>query len=130
MDIKLATALRALNAGEVRTELFDEEHRGADPADLYATLLSMRPDDEDLVVTHGDYCTPNVLVDEETLQLTGFVDLGRAGVADRHQDLALAARSIVYNFGDEWVQPFFEAYGEPSPDEAKMAFYKLLDEFY
>jgi aminoglycoside phosphotransferase len=130
VNVKLATALRAINAGEVRTELFDKEHRGIDPQELYARLLATRPADEDLVVTHGDYCTPNILVDPDSLQLTGFVDLGRVGVSDRYQDLALAARSIAYNFGQEWVPPFFKAYGEPDPDKPKMSFYRLLDEFY
>lgn len=61
--------------------------------------------------------------------VAGFIDLGRAGVADRHQDFACAARSIAYNFGDAFVAPFFSAYGA-EPDPARIAFYQLLDEFF
>jgi Phosphotransferase enzyme family len=32
--------------------------------------------------SHGDYCLPNVLIDEES-RVTGYVDLGELGVADR-----------------------------------------------
>ncbi len=51
-------------------------------------------------------------------------------MADRYQDLALAARSIAYNFGAEWIKPFLDAYGLTEIDPAKIAFYKLLDEFF
>jgi aminoglycoside phosphotransferase len=129
-DVKIARARRHVRAGRVQESLFDREWSGRNAEDLFGLLLSCVPSEpETLAVTHGDYCTPNVLLDPETLTLTGFVDLGRAGVADVYQDLALASRSIRQNFGEEWVQPFFEAYGIPSTDEEKLLFYRLLDEF-
>ena len=62
--------------------------------------------------------------------MSGFVDLGRAGVGDRYRDLALAQRSLIRNCGAVWVPFFFTEYGLPQPDEAKLTFYQLLDEFY
>ncbi|MDA1189987.1 MAG: aminoglycoside 3'-phosphotransferase [Chloroflexi bacterium] len=106
---------------------FDPERRGKTAADLLETLLRTRPSDEDLVFTHGDYCLPNVIVRGDAL--SGFVDLGRAGVADRYQDIALAARSIRRNCGPGYEGVFFEAYGLERPDWAKIEYYKLLDEF-
>ncbi|HLX56069.1 MAG TPA: phosphotransferase, partial [Ktedonobacteraceae bacterium] len=59
-----------------------------------------------------------------------FIDWGRAGIADRYQDLALAARSLAYNFGPGWESLLWEAYGLQTVDAAKIAFYRLLDEFF
>jgi aminoglycoside phosphotransferase len=42
----------------------------------------------------------------------------------------LAARSITFNYGAEWVSPFFESYGLTSPDPEKLYFYTLLDELF
>ncbi len=55
---------------------------------------------------------------------------GAPEVADRYQDLALAARSIDYNFGAEWIAPFFDAYDISPVDQTKVSFYQLLDEFF
>ena len=126
-------ACRRLAAGLVDERDFDAAHAGWSGTDLFHELVATRPAAEDLVFTHGDYCLPNVILRGPTLGgslLAGFVDVGRAGVADRHRDLALAARSIAYNLGDAWVAPFFAAYGLAEPDPAKLAFYRLLDEFF
>jgi aminoglycoside phosphotransferase len=81
---------------------------------LFAELLATAPVDEDLVLTHGDYCLPNILLDGD--KLSGFVDLGRAGVGDRYRDLALARRSLIRNCGAAWVPRFFVEYGLSQPD--------------
>ena len=114
-------------AGRVDESDFDVSRAGRRAVELIGEVELMRPTDEDLVVTHGDYCLPNIIVDANAV--AGFIDLGRAGVADRYQDLALAARSIASNFGDAYVKPFFSAYGV-DPDARRIAFYQLLDEFF
>jgi aminoglycoside phosphotransferase len=68
--------------------------------------------------------------DFQSGQFIGFVDCGRTGLADRYQDLALASRSVGSNFGSEWVQHFFDAYGVTDPDETKLCYFRLLDEFF
>ncbi|WP_188241290.1 APH(3')-II family aminoglycoside O-phosphotransferase [Stenotrophomonas maltophilia] len=131
-DQRLASRLPAaqarVEAGRVDADDFDDERLGQSPQQVFAQLCSTRPDHEDLVVSHGDACVPNLMVSEG--RFSGFIDCGRLGVADRYQDLALAARSLVHNFGDtRWVTPLFQRYGAVA-DERRLAFYRLLDEFF
>jgi kanamycin kinase len=88
-----------------------------------ARLQQLRPSREDLVVCHGDYCLPNVLIDN--WQVCGFVDFGNLGVADRWADLAVATWSVTWNLGPGWEDAFFRAYGVER-DSRKIAFYRLL----
>lgn len=129
LPVLVAEAERRLRAGQVDLEELDDERQGLSLDALAAQLHARRPKDEDLVTAHGDYCLPNVLFDPDSFALTGFVDLGRFGVADRHLDLALAERSLRHNDLGEWTGVFFDAYGI-APDWDKIGFYQLLDEFF
>ena len=129
IDIQIRRAQQNMAAGLVNADHFDIYRHGRTARDLIEEIQQTRPAEDDLVVTHGDYCLPNILVDPVTQQITGFVDLGRMGVADRFVDLAIGARSITYNLGGIWVEPFMVAYGL-SMDRAKYNFYTALDEFF
>lgn len=131
-DQRLASRLQAaqarVEAGLVDADDFDDERLGQSAQQVFAELCSTRPDHEDLVVSHGDACLPNLMAVEG--RFSGFIDCGWLGEADRYQDLALAARSLVHNFGDtRWVAPLFQRYGA-LVDERRLAFYRLLDEFF
>lgn len=63
-------------------------------------------------------------------RFSGFIDCGRLGVADRHQDLALACWSIRHNIDETWIGPFLKRYGLPEAEPAKLSWYRLLDEFF
>ena len=114
--------------GLVNEADFDDKRLGRSAAEVFEELLSKRPANEDLVFTHGDYCLPNVIVDEE--KVTGFVDWGSAGVSDRYKDIALVVRSLKRNTREDLATSFFEAYGISRPDAEKVEFYQLLDEFW
>jgi len=126
---RLAAAKARLAAGQVDAEDFDDEQQGQSADQVFVELLATVPalPQADLVITHGDACLPNLIAEDG--RFSGFIDCGRAGVADRHQDLALAARSIADDLGQAWVQPFFAHYGV-APDPQRLAFYRLLDEFF
>jgi kanamycin kinase/streptomycin 3"-kinase/aminoglycoside 3'-phosphotransferase-2 len=118
---------------------FDEERSGRSASALLDELLELRPRAEelevgDLVVCHGDACLPNFLVDPESHEVTGMVDVHRLGVADRHLDLALATRSMANTtlnpaFGPDAADALLAAYGGPA-DPWRLDFYRLLDEFF
>ncbi len=127
---KLELAQRRVATGLVDETDFDEQRQGMNAETLLKQLLANQPRDEDLVFTHGDYCLPNVLLDPQQRRVNGFIDWGRAGIADRYQDLALAARSLIYNVGPGWEPLLWHEYGLTTVEEEKIAFYQLLDEFF
>ena len=66
------------------------------PEQLLLWLEENRPR-FDPVLSHGDYCMPNVFFDQG--RVSGMIDLGDAGVADRWRDIALCWGSLERNFG-------------------------------
>ena len=129
---QLDEARDRIAAGRVNEDDFDAARRGRAAADLFVDLLDMVPQHEDLVLVHSDFCLPNVLLSwvGRELQLTGLVDCGRAGLGDRHQDLALAIRSLIFNFGGDTVATFLSAYGGAPIDSKTLEFFTILDEFF
>ncbi|MBT1156561.1 aminoglycoside 3'-phosphotransferase [Aminobacter anthyllidis] len=128
LERRIAVAKARVEAGEVDEDDFDDERLGQTAQQLFEELRARRPAAESLVVTHGDASMPNFMADDG--RFSGFIDCSRLGVADLHQDLALACWSIQYNLGEEWVAPFLALYGRPDADEAKLTYYQLLDEFF
>jgi aminoglycoside 3'-phosphotransferase-2 len=128
LDVRLELARRRAEADLVDGSDFDEARRGQSPIDLLGYLKTEHPAHPDLVVTHGDATLENLMADHEGFK--GFLDCGRLGVADRYQDLALANRSIRAHLGEAWVRTFFDHYALPEPDERKLHYYEVLDEFF
>ncbi len=124
----VAEARRRARDGRVEITHLDRDHGGWTPERLLAALDAHIPPDEDLVFTHGDFCLGNIIVADE--EVVGLVDWGRAGVADRYQDIALLLRSFDYNAGDPLEDVFRREYGLAALDRPKLEFYRLLDEFF
>ncbi|WP_189008625.1 APH(3') family aminoglycoside O-phosphotransferase [Deinococcus roseus] len=120
---RLPEARLRLAAGLVDQTGFAE----VSPEDMLEQLEQSIPP-EDLVLTHGDYCFPNVLYQDG--QLSGFVDVGRAGLSDRHTDLTLALWSTQYNCGPGWEEVFWQEYGLEQLDPQKLAYFSALDGFF
>lgn len=127
LDYKINLAEKMLENKLVDEDDFDEIRQGRTAESLFQELIENKPATEDLVFTHGDYCVPNIIL--ENRSISGFVDWGNAGIADPYQDIALLTRSVCYNFGAEYEQSVFDAYGI-EPDPKKIYFYRLLDEFF
>ena len=114
---------RRVAEGDIDPAGFHEEHRDLSPSSALARLEASRSWPEDLVVCHGDYCPPNVLLDAGLV--TGYLDLGELGVADRWSDIAVGGWSTDWNFGAELEPLFYESYGV-DPDRDRIRFYRLL----
>ncbi|MGC4941594.1 phosphotransferase [Kribbella sp. DT2] len=122
-------AADVVRRGAVNPDFLNDAWRKLRPETLLERIKAEQPYAEqvaELVVCHGDACLPNVLLDPETLEVTGFIDLGRLGLADRYADLALTTAQLL----DEWDLPadeFLRGYGLEEPDRRRLDFYLLLD---
>lgn len=105
------------------------------PAHLLEWLESHRPAEEP-VLSHGDCCLPNLFGVGE--RITGFIDLGRTGRADKWCDIALCCRSLGGNLAGRYggrprhdfdPKRLFDVLGMDM-DEEKIRYYILLDELF
>ena len=127
-DKLLELAKNILESTTLDSEQFDNRWKNKTPETLYSELLELKPKDYDLVFSHGDYCLPNIII--KNRKLSGFIDWPWGGINDRYFDLAAVAWSIGYNYGEEWVNPFFESYGIENIDWNRIHFYQMLNEFF
>lgn len=138
MDEKLRQAEQIVRCGQVNMELVDPDTFGkngfSSPAALLQWLKDHRPE-PDPVLSHGDYCLPNLFIDH--WKFSGFLDLGRCGISDRWMDIAIFWRSLRDNFGGHYGEAvpgfdpdiLFEKLGIPK-DEARLRYYLLVDELF
>lgn len=129
LDIALSSIRERLEDGSADPSWIFAAHGGRTAAGALAFLERSRPGGadssggEDVVLTHGDYCVPNVLIRD--WQVAGYVDLGALAVADRWRDIAIALWSVQQNMGPVWDDLFLDSYGI-APDPEKRAYYHLL----
>lgn len=133
----VATEARAAAATDrVDLDDLDDERRGWTAGELVAAVeerLAAMTAREVPVVTHGDWCLPNVLVDQATLKVVGIVDTARLGRADRCVDLALMSRSLGSpslnpQWGPDAAPRFLDALYLDEGEREALEFYRLLDE--
>ncbi|MBC9914598.1 APH(3') family aminoglycoside O-phosphotransferase [Chitinophaga varians] len=128
LEKKLEAAAYNITHGLVDTSDWEDNNRFPTPQALLDYLIANRPSQYTPVFTHGDYCLPNIFGNQG--QVSGFIDIGGAGVADAYQDIALCVRSLKHNFGtDDYAGMLFERLGIER-DEERVAYYVLLDELF
>ncbi|MBR5739313.1 MAG: aminoglycoside 3'-phosphotransferase [Lachnospiraceae bacterium] len=139
LDAQLAEGRCRVENGLIDTEDAEPETFGEggfkDPEELLHWLENNRPPFEP-VFSHGDFCLPNVFFEDG--KVSGFIDLGRAGISDKWQDIALCYRSLKHNtdgtyggkvYPDFEPERLFDALGI-EPDWEKIRYYILLDELF
>lgn len=104
-----------------------------DPKNLLEWLNSHKPE-ENPVLCHGDFCLPNIFLANG--KVSGYIDLGKTGVADKWQDIALCYRSLLHNFDGKYTGKKYQGFHadllfeklEIEPEWDKIRYYILLDE--
>src|SRR5690606_7230125 len=69
---QIALARDNIEHERVNIDDWDEENQGRSIDDLFAEFVSLKPAQEDWVLTHGDLYPINIRVDAETQQVTGY----------------------------------------------------------
>lgn len=139
LDHHLAAAEYNVKNGLVDLDNVEPETFGKNgfknPEELLAWLKANRPK-EDFVFSHGDYCLPNIFANDRGI--SGYIDLGRAGIADRYRDIAICYRSLKSNLHGSYgghppvafdLEELFRQL-EISPDWEKIRYYILMDELF
>lgn len=82
---------------------------------------------EELVFSYGDISLPNIIALKD--KLSGFVDVGESGIADKWFDLAICEKSILRNYGQKYIDKFYETLNVKRND-FKITYYLLMMELY
>ena len=77
-----------------------------------------------------------IFIDQD--QISALIDLGRSGIADRYQDIALCYRSLKHNFSGVYSGIAYPDFHpdmlfdelDMTPDYDKIRYYILLDELF
>jgi kanamycin kinase len=103
--------------------LNEASERGIDTSSL--NEIHYTPNDN--VVIHGDYCLPNIIM--ENFSFKGFIDLGEGGIGDRHHDLYWGLWTLNYNLKTEdYHDTFLDAYGRKDIDPVGLNYFTKLNE--
>ena len=80
------------------------------------------------VLMHGDYCLPNIMLDD--WKLSGFIDLINGGVCDRHIDVLWGIWTLKYNLGTgQYTDRFIDAYGQDAINKEKLRCIAAMEMF-
>lgn len=96
--------------GVCDTALFPDGWGYASAEDAWRVVEKSRHLLKSDTLLHGDYCLPNVMLDD--WRFSAFIDLGNGGVGDRHVDLFWGAWTLRFNLKtDRYRDRFLDAYG-------------------
>jgi len=125
--VRLAAARERLERGEVDEDDFDDARLGQTAEQVWQDMMAMLPLPFERVVTHGDFSLDNIFIDDG--QVSGCLDVGRLGVADPYQDVAILWNNLA-EYGEALQAIWLEAYGAAPPDMERLRFHCCLDEFF
>ena len=106
----LRTALENCLAGRYDASLFPDNWGYASAEEARQVIEETGKYLKTDTLLHGDYCLPNIMLDN--WRFSGFIDLGGAGVGDRHVDLFWGRWTLNFNLKtDAYCERFLDAYG-------------------
>ncbi len=114
----LATARKNYLAGAYDASLFPDNWGYNSAEEAWHVLESQGHLLQTDTLLHGDYCFPNILLDN--WRFSGFIDVGGGGVGDRHIDLFWGTWSLQFNLKtNAYRERFLDVYGRELVEEEK-----------
>ena len=108
--------LKNYRTGNYDTSHFPDSFGYSSAEEAYAVLCDGMDGLRTDTLLHGDYCLPNIILDDG--KLSGFIDVGCGGVGDRHIDLFWGTWTLWFNLRtDRYRKRFLDAYGRDRVDE-------------
>jgi kanamycin kinase/aminoglycoside 3'-phosphotransferase-3 len=117
----------------------DKKGKFENPQELLNWLKENKPtiNENEKCFPHGDFCLPNIFFNKTNKNNFGIIDVGRAGIIDKWNDIAICYRSLrdnttgIYGKGKyKFDENLFFQKLKIKPDWKKINYYILLDELF
>lgn len=128
VDWYIRSVFNGYAGGKYESDLFERIWEFPSDTEAWEAARVGMTDLEQNVLMHGDYCLPNIMLDN--WKFSGFVDLINAGVGDRHIDILWGIWTLKYNLGTEkYGSRFMDAYGRDVIEEEKLRCIAAMEMF-
>ena len=115
----LRTAEENCRRGQVDLSYYTEDYGGITADEAIAIVRDGAAGLRTCDVLHGDFCLPNIIL--ENGRLSGIIDVGNGGVGDRREDLWWGAWTLRFNLHtDAWRAYFLDACGGVSGEDREI----------
>ena len=125
LDKEVQSFIDSIKNSVVKQEMLEEFFPNCSKEEIVLKVESLVPERWDLVLSHGDYCLPNILIKDN--KLSGFIDLGDAGIIDRNFDIYYGLWSLKYNGLGEYCEQFLDVYDREKISFGTIKLIELLD---
>lgn len=104
---RLTQARSNVQNGLIKTsDLSEEVRKRFGSVDNLLKYLEDNQYEEELVFSFGDLSLPNIIVGNQ--QLSGLIDVGECGIADKWLDIAIVEKSLRRNLQEDAVKLFYQ----------------------
>lgn len=91
----------------------------------YTLMHELMPLSRNDSLIHGDYCLPNILLND--FIFSGFIDVGYGGVGDRHYDIFWGIWTLQFNLHtNDFKDRFLDGYGRENIDMDRLKLNGIL----
>ena len=125
----IAKARQGHAAGYCELDLFPQQDWGfSSPEEAWYLVENNGKYLKNDTLLHGDYCLPNIMLND--WKFTGFIDVGRGGIGDRHIDIFWGVWTLFFNLKTTaYCNRFLDAYGRDRIQPEMLRTVAALEEF-